>query len=127
MCIIVVGRTTTRRWIEQFGDLPRSVKDRLVLENCERQYNTRDCLHIAKECKIPMIFDFHHYYCYSKLYPDIEQESILDLAPEIIESWGDRKVLMHISEQGEVIIVIILRQYQMIYLQLLENIIYQLI
>lgn len=93
--------TTTRRWIEQFDDLPKKVKDRLVLENCERQYNTRDCLKIAKECKIPMIFDFHHYECWNILHKDDEQESIRELAPEIIESWGDRQILMHVSEQGD--------------------------
>ena len=92
---------TTRRWIEQFGDLPKKIKDRLVLENCERQYNTRDCLEISRECKIPMIFDFHHYKCWSLIYGDKCQESIKDLAPEIIESWGDRQILMHVSEQGE--------------------------
>lgn len=91
---------TTRRWIEQFDDLPKKVKGRLVLENCERQYNTRDCLEIARECKIPMIFDFHHYECWNILHKEEEQESIKDLAPEIIESWGNRQILMHVSEQG---------------------------
>jgi len=92
--------STVRRWIEQFDDLPRKVKDRLVIENCERQYNTRDCLHIAKECKIPMIFDFHHYECWNILHHDNKQESISELSSEIIESWGDRQILMHVSEQG---------------------------
>ena len=93
--------TTTRRWIEQYDDLPRKVKNRLVLENCERQYSTRNCLDISEECGIPVVFDFHHYDCYSKIYEDEEQESISDLAPEIIETWGDKRVLMHVSEQGE--------------------------
>ncbi|MDD4931748.1 MAG: UV DNA damage repair endonuclease UvsE [Candidatus Colwellbacteria bacterium] len=92
---------TTRRWIEQFDDLPRKVKNRLVLENCERQYNTRDCLEIASECKIPMIFDFHHYECWNLIHKDDEQEPISELAPEIIESWGSRQILMHVSEQGD--------------------------
>lgn len=93
--------STTRRWIEQFDDLPRKVKNRLVLENCERQYNTRDCLEIARECKIPMIFDFHHYACWDIIHKEHKQESISDLAPEIIESWKDRQILMHVSEQGD--------------------------
>jgi len=92
--------STTRRWIEQFDDLPRIVKNRLVLENCERQYNTRDCLYIANECKIPVVFDFHHYTCFSQIYPHVIQESFVDLAPEIIDTWHDKRVLMHISEQG---------------------------
>ena len=91
---------TKRRWIEQFSDLPRNVKDRLVIENCERQYNTRDCLEIAEECKIPVVFDFHHYACCSQIYPERKQETFLQLVPEIIETWRDKRVLMHISEQG---------------------------
>jgi len=91
---------TKRRWIEQFSDLPRNVKNRIVIENCERQYNTRDCLDIAEECKIPVVFDFHHYACYSQIYPERKQETFLQLVPEIIESWRDKRVLMHISEQG---------------------------
>ena len=67
--------TTIRRWIEQFSDLPKNVQDRLVIENCERQYSTRDCLKIAKKCKIPVVFDFHHYHCYSKIYPESPQKS----------------------------------------------------
>jgi len=93
--------STIRRWIEQFDDLPRKVKDRLVIENCERQYSTRDCLTISEECKIPVVFDFHHYECWSQLHSEVKQESIRDLAPEIIESWKDRNVLMHVSEQGD--------------------------
>lgn len=92
--------TTKRRWIERFDDLPRKVKDRLIIENCERQYNTRDCLDISQACKIPVVFDFHHYDCWDTL-QNGKQEDILDLAPEIIESWGERQVLMHVSEQGE--------------------------
>jgi UV DNA damage endonuclease len=92
---------TTRRWIEQFDDLPRKVKNRLVIENCERQYNTRDCLEIASACKIPMIFDFHHYACWDVVHGPGTQETISELAPEIIESWGTRAILMHVSEQGD--------------------------
>jgi UV DNA damage endonuclease len=95
---------TIRRWIEQFDDLPRGVKNRLVLENCERQYSTRDCLNISEECNIPVVFDFHHYQCYSivqKEKGNDKQEDIGDLLPEVIDSWKDRRVVMHVSEQGE--------------------------
>ena len=91
---------TIRRWIEQYDELPQSVKRRLVLENCERQYSTRDCLNISEEISIPIVFDFHHYECYSKINLDTEQETIQDLLPEIIDTWKNRTPLMHISEQG---------------------------
>ena len=92
---------TIRRWIDQYDDLPRKVKNRLVLENCERQYSIRDCLNISEECNIPVVFDFHHYDCYSIIHKDEKQEDITDLASEIIETWNKRRVLMHVSEQGK--------------------------
>ena len=99
--------TTIRRWIEQFDTLPQKVKNRLVIENCERQYSTRDCLNISEIIGIPVVFDFHHYDCFTKIHninhTGIEQESIEDLLPEVIETWTKqgRTPLMHISEQGE--------------------------
>lgn len=93
---------TMRRWVEQFDDLPRNVKNRLVVENCERQYSTEDCLQLSDECKIPVVFDFHHYHCYNQIYESSrEQESIEELLPQIVESWSDRIPVMHISEQKE--------------------------
>ena len=93
---------TKRRWIEQFDELPSNVKNRLVLENCERQYSTRDCLDISQECNIPVVFDFHDYDGYNIIYKN-KQETILELMPEIIESWektNRNRIVMHVSEQG---------------------------
>jgi len=98
---------TIRRWIEQFDDLPRTVKNRLAIENCEKCYSVEDCLHIANECKIPHIYDSHHYYCYNYLHPDEEIPHIEELMGQIIETW-DRKgcnPLFHISDQADTNIV----------------------
>lgn len=91
---------TIERWMEQFDDLPVKVKKRLVIENCEKGYTAQDCLFISDETGIPVVFDFHHYHCFSLLHPNIVQASISEILPEVIESWGNRKPLMHISEQG---------------------------
>ena len=94
---------TIRRWIDQYDDLPVRVKQRLVIENCERQYSTLDCLEISSYIDIPVVFDFHHYNCYSQLHPEEPQLSISELLPQVIETWTsqDKTPLMHISEQGE--------------------------
>lgn len=92
---------TIRRWIEQFDDLPNNVKKRLAIENCEKCYNARDCIHIAQETNIPMIFDTHHYDCYNKLHLNEKAESVEDLMDEIIESWDKKTPLFHISEQAQ--------------------------
>lgn len=92
---------TIRRWIEQFDDLPNNVKKRLAIENCEKCYNARDCIHIAQETNIPMIFDTHHYDCYNKLHINEKTESVDELMDEIIESWDKKTPLFHISEQAQ--------------------------
>lgn len=89
-----------QRWIEQFDELPKSVQRRLVIENCERQYSTRDCLYIAEQIDIPVVFDFHHYNCYSIIHSTTKQEAISELLPKVIETWKNKTPLMHISEQG---------------------------
>jgi UV DNA damage endonuclease len=94
---------TIQRWIDHYDDLPQRVKQRLVLENCERQYSTLDCLEISSRIGIPVVFDFHHYNCYTQLNAQDVQPSISELLPEVIETWTEvgKTPLMHISEQGD--------------------------
>jgi UV DNA damage endonuclease len=74
------------------------VKRRLAIENCEKCYSVRDCLHIAQATKIPVILDSHHYECYKDLHPN---ELIEDM-DEIVETWdkSNRRPVFHISEQA---------------------------
>ena len=60
-------KKTIERWIEQFGNLPENVKTRVCIENCERCYSVDDCLYIAEKCNIPVIFDSHHFECFTPL------------------------------------------------------------
>jgi UV DNA damage endonuclease len=98
---------TTERWIRQFHQMPDIVKRRLVIENCERSYNTDHVLAIARACNIPVVFDFHHYRCWDLIYagnPEYKQRSVDELFPEIIATWKSRgcnRILMHMSEQDE--------------------------
>jgi UV DNA damage endonuclease len=92
--------SSTRRWIEQFDDLPTKVKRRLAIENDEKSYSVRDCLDIAQACKIPMIYDTHHHQCYHCHFHRNEvQEDIEDMMDEIVESWRGIPPVFHISEQ----------------------------
>jgi UV DNA damage endonuclease len=91
-----------RRWIEQYDDLPKPVKKRLAIENCEKCYSVRDCLDIAQATGIPMIYDCHHYECYNLLHQNEPYDEIEDLMPEIVETWKktDRIPVFHVSEQA---------------------------
>jgi UV DNA damage endonuclease len=88
---------TIRRWIEQFDELPSQVKKRIAIENCERQYNVEDVLYIAEETKIPVIFDSHHFDCYNLIHNTNFVAD--DYLPYIIETWGFRRPIFHVSEQ----------------------------
>jgi UV DNA damage endonuclease len=91
---------TKRRWIEQFAELPRRVRKRLAIENCEKGYSVRDCLDIATEVGIPVIFDSHHYDCYFHFHKDESQESPEDLMQEVVDTWSNRKrMVTHVSNQ----------------------------
>lgn len=91
--------STMRRWIDQFSDLSPAVKRRIAIENCERAYSTEDCLTLAWECRIPMIFDTHHDACYRSLHKEYQPEDVIDQLPLVIETWNDVTPLLHISEQ----------------------------
>ena len=93
---------TKDRWCDQFKLLPENVQKRLVLENCERCFSIQDCLDISKKVNIPVVFDTHHYECYSILHPDETQLPAEDYISEILETWKKRNIKpkFHVSEQG---------------------------
>jgi UV DNA damage endonuclease len=99
-------KKTMVRWIKQFKLLPEKVRERLVLEHCERCYSLRDVLSISLTLKkrgynLPIVFDSHHFDCWKELHPDEKPLNFNILAPLIIKSWDDRRVLMHVSNQGD--------------------------
>lgn len=89
-----------RRWVDQFDDLPRNVKNRIAIENDEKCYSLRDCLTISEQCNIPVIYDTHHHDCYHNHYnKKAVEEDIEDMVGEVIDSWKGVKPVFHISEQ----------------------------
>jgi UV DNA damage endonuclease len=92
---------TIRRWIEQFDELDRNVRERISLENCERNYSIRDVLYISEQYKrrIPVIFDSHHLNCYNIVHgTDYKGE---DYVAHVLDSWDERRMVCHISDQKE--------------------------
>lgn len=90
------------RWSKNYNNLPERIKNRLVLENCEKCFSLEDCLYISSKTCIPVVFDTHHYECYSLLHTDIRQKNIEELLPYVLETWKLRNIKpkFHISEQG---------------------------
>ena len=90
---------TMDRWVEQFHTLPDAVKNRIVVENCERAYNYKDVLSVCKRIHRPFVFDTHHHACYSKQICALEDPSTF--MPDVVKTWTDLgiKPKFHISEQ----------------------------
>ena len=94
---------TRERWIEQFYKLPERVQRRLVLENCEKNFNIEDCLYISNTTLVPVVFDTHHYDCYNILHPQDNLRPAEEYIPAILDTWHRRgiKPKFHVSEQRE--------------------------
>ena len=93
---------TIKRWCSQYSQLPETVRKRLVLENCEHNFNIEDCLRISEIVNIPVVFDTHHYECYCKLHPDEKFKPPAFYMKPILDSWKRRNIKpkFHVSEQG---------------------------
>ena len=37
---------TIERWCKNYEELPNNIKNRLVLENCEKNFSIKDCLKV---------------------------------------------------------------------------------
>jgi UV DNA damage endonuclease len=99
-------KKTIKRWIEQYFLLPECVRKRLVIEHCERCYSVYDCLEISQQVSdkggdLPVVFDTHHFSCYARLHPDEDTGRASEAVKRVIATWGKRKPVFHISNQGE--------------------------
>ena len=94
---------TKNRWCEQYKLLPQCVRNRLVLENCEKNFSIQDCLDVSNEIGIPVVFDTHHYECYNHFHKDETQKEPEYYIPLILNTWKlrDIKPKFHVSEQGK--------------------------
>lgn len=95
---------TKKRWIHQFKQMPKSVQQRIVIENCERAYHYRDVLDIAHAVGRPVIFDTHHHDCYNIMLDTKNQERLSHpktFLSEIVGLWKELHLRpkFHISEQ----------------------------
>ncbi|KAG2132561.1 UV-endonuclease UvdE-domain-containing protein [Suillus cothurnatus] len=85
-----------RKTVEE--DLPKDVRDRLVLENDELCYNAADLLPICEELNIPLVFDYHHDVLNPS--PDLTPSEIIARTNVIFARRGI-KPKQHLSEPRE--------------------------
>ena len=93
---------TLLRWCDNYHKLSDKIKNRLVLENCEKYYSIVDCLRIYKLTGIPIVFDTHHFECYKLLHPHEKFHDPEVYIPMILKTWKNKNIKpkFHVSEQG---------------------------
>ncbi|KAI3391836.1 hypothetical protein diail_6713 [Diaporthe ilicicola] len=94
---------TLDRFRQNYGNLPDSVKRRLVLENDDVSWSVHDLLPICEELNIPMVLDYHHHNIIFD--PEHVREGTYDISqPELMDritrTWTRKgiKQKMHYSE-----------------------------
>lgn len=88
-------QSAMERWVENFHLLDENTKNRLTIENDDKQsaYTVRDLLYIHEHTGIPIVFDYHHHTCH----PDgMTHQEALTIA---MSTWPKGIVpAVHISE-----------------------------
>jgi UV DNA damage endonuclease len=96
-----------KTWIKNYNNMPIKIRKRIALENDEKNYSILDVLKIANITGVPIVFDIFHYHLYNQTIHrkrglgenHDDQHELKLLFPKIINTWGNRTVKMHISEQ----------------------------
>lgn len=85
--------TTIKRLYTNLIKLPKKIRDRIVFENCEMNYNILDLLPISEALQIPIVIDFHH----DAIYPS--KKRIEFYFDRIFQVWFNRKMTpkIHVS------------------------------
>jgi len=81
-----------KRFKSNFNKLPKSVREKLIAENDDKQYDWKDVLEISKELCIPMVLDIHHYKV-NNLHDPLTTKDV----KEIFSTWKDEKPKIHLS------------------------------
>lgn len=76
-----------RRFINNFNNLPKYLKECIAIENDDKVFSVSDVLEISKNTGVPVILDYHHHLCNKS---DFSFE-------DIFNSFNNMKVKMHFS------------------------------
>lgn len=71
-----------KRFINNFNNYPKEISSRLILENDDKTFTTKEVLKICKELEVPMVLDVHHHKCNN------DGESIGDLLKDVFSTWN---------------------------------------
>lgn len=84
-------KAALKRLTFQLKLLSTFILNKVCLEKC---WSAEELLPVCEDVGIPLIFDFHHYNCYSG-----KQSPIESFLPRILSTWGDKRPKFHLSDQ----------------------------
>lgn len=87
----------TKRFINNFKVFPECITSRLILENDDKTFTTREVLKICKALNAPMVLDVHHHICNNG------GDELAPMLKDIFSTW-DKQVLppkIHFSSPRE--------------------------
>lgn len=87
--------------VRELRSLPETVRSRIVIENDERAYGSEAIFQIARDARVPMVFDAHHALVKERL-PSYDDEHISAFTAAARQTWPHRNLqLVHISNGRE--------------------------
>ncbi len=75
-----------KRFINNFKKLPEEITSRLILENDDKAFTTREVLNICKELSTPMVLDVQHHFCNSG------NEPLTPMLKDIFSTWEGQEL-----------------------------------
>lgn len=72
-----------KRFITHFDYFPKTIKEKIIIENDDKIYDIQDVLELCNRLKVPMVLDAHHHLCHNR------GESMYDYIPDIFATWRD--------------------------------------
>ncbi|MDD2510694.1 MAG: UV DNA damage repair endonuclease UvsE [Syntrophomonas sp.] len=84
---------SSRRFLRNFENLPRHLKNRIILENDDKIYTVKDVLGLCEYAGIPMVLDIHHHFCNNN------EDNIENYLPAIFDTWHNQDMApkIHLS------------------------------
>lgn len=89
-------KSAIERFIKTYNNLDDNIKNRLVIENDEKNFSMDDLLYISQLCSIPVIFDNLHNSCFND-----NKYSLYDIFKKVSNTWStlDGNMKVHYSQQ----------------------------
>ncbi|MGL5380887.1 UV DNA damage repair endonuclease UvsE [Clostridium sp.] len=89
--------SATNRFIENYFELSESVKQRLIIENDEKNFSIDDVLYISEKTGAPVIFDNLHNSCFND-----NSYTLEEILTKVSKTWSEKdgNMKVHYSQQN---------------------------